>query len=145
MLDRFDGSCEHEPEYQTNGHCVRCAMVTSLDEFRRSMGAPAYRGPEGRLTTEPFRLLDRAFTGTCVHEPQFQVFGSCIRCGMITSPDEAFKAGPRAYPGQAPFPWQPAPDPEPARPGGQPRPPARWKRFRNRSQPSANDPRFRQT
>jgi hypothetical protein len=51
MLDRFDGSCEHEPEYQTNGHCVRWAMVTSLDELRRSMGAPAYRGSEGRLAS----------------------------------------------------------------------------------------------
>jgi len=83
-----------------HGQCVRCGMVTSLHEFRRTNGAPELAG--GRWTGEPFRLLDLAFTGQCGHEPEYQMHGHCIRCGMVTSLDEAMKARDRFPPGQPP-------------------------------------------
>lgn len=106
-LDRFLGPCDHEPEYQLHGQCARCGMVTSLDELRRVMGAPAYHLPAGRPAPEPFRPLDRAFDGGCGHEPEYRLHGGCLRCGMIISLDEAMKAP--GHSGPAPFSWPPAP------------------------------------
>ncbi len=96
--DRFLKPCDHEPEYQAQGQCVRCGMVTSLNEFRRVNGAPEV--PGGQRACEPFRLLDRAFTRQCAHEPPFQMYGACLRCGMVTSLEEALRGEQRYRPGQ---------------------------------------------